>query len=69
MSNFSSDEEPKMSSLLDPEHPLLENFQKVLKEHLALQIENLKSEIHELVRSTKGCLTNLILFIIKGGRK
>ncbi|XP_049823494.1 coiled-coil domain-containing protein 40 isoform X2 [Aethina tumida] len=33
--------------VLDPNHPMLERFQKALKEQLLIQIDTLKSEVHE----------------------
>lgn len=41
-----TEEQPK---LLDPDHPLLDKFQRALKEHLQKQIEILNSEIFEYV--------------------
>lgn len=45
MYNFRQENETP--AILEPEHPLLEKFQKTLKEHLLKQIEHLKSEIFE----------------------
>ncbi|XP_018330107.1 coiled-coil domain-containing protein 40 isoform X2 [Agrilus planipennis] len=40
-------------TLLSPDNPLLEKFQKALKEHLLKQIETIKSEVFELESGTK----------------
>ncbi|RZC34989.1 coiled-coil domain-containing protein 40, partial [Asbolus verrucosus] len=39
--------EDKETQVLDPDNPLLEKFQKALKEHLLRQIDHLKEEIFE----------------------
>lgn len=39
--------------VLDPNHPMLERFQKALKEQLLIQIDTLKSEVHEYVSFNK----------------
>ncbi|KAK4873726.1 hypothetical protein RN001_013086 [Aquatica leii] len=41
------------SILLDPDHPLLAQFQKNLKQHLEHQIEHLKGEVFELENGAK----------------
>lgn len=35
--------------MLHPDHPLLEKFQKALREHLEMQINQLTEQIFELV--------------------
>lgn len=47
------DEDNTENGLLAPDHPLLEKFQKALKQHLLAQITHLKGEITEIENETK----------------
>lgn len=60
-----NDSEPKEkidfnNFLLTPDHPLLEPFQRALKEHLQIQIARIKEDLYEIEDDVKRKETEIV---------